>query len=173
MVAEYKLREVKEAILKTVFRKVGVFLSLFSVSVFADTYQVGHEALQLWTAEAQAGAPIELKVWLYSMTLVFALGIFFVKRHVEARLVLLGFIFGLFFSKLIIPMLGIVKLSGLVSLIHIVFWSPGLYLLLTRRPFSKGVSPYAIWSGLMLMLIIISFFFDIRDAGIYIAHIAA
>ena len=121
MVAEYKLREVKEAILKTVFRKVGVFLSLFSVSVFADTYQVGHEALQLWTAEAQAGAPIELKVWLYSMTLVFALDIFFVKRHVEARLVLLGFIFGLFFSKLIIPMLGIVKLSGLVSLIHIVF----------------------------------------------------
>jgi hypothetical protein len=66
--------------------------------------------------------------------------------------------------------LGLVPLSGLFSLVHIICWSPALYILLTRRPFLKDRSPFTLWSGAITAAIIFSFIFDIPDAVIYLDH---
>ena len=62
-------------------------------------------------------------------------------------------------------------LSGLIALLHVVFWSPALYLLLTRRPFMKERSAYAVWSALATLVILFSFVFDVPGAAIYLDHI--
>ena len=46
---------------------------------------------------------------------------------------------------------------------------PG-FVLLKRRPFLQGRSPYALWSGAITAVIIFSFIFDIPDAAIYLDH---
>ncbi len=76
-------------------------------------------------------------------------------------------------TMLLTSALGVRPLGGLFALLHIIFWSPALYLLLSRRPFMQGRSLYAIWSGLMTAVIVFSFAFDVRDAVIYLHHVLA
>ncbi|MGI9308728.1 MAG: hypothetical protein ACR2P6_05670, partial [Gammaproteobacteria bacterium] len=59
---------------------------------------------------------------------------------------------------------------GLFSLVHLICWSPALYVLLTRRPFLQERSLFTIWSGAITFCIIFSFVFDIPDAAIYLDH---
>ncbi len=134
-------------------------------------YPSGHTALEVWDAEGQANAPQWVQVWLMIMLASFALGLLFVWKRVEARWVVGGFITAILISRLAIPAVGVVKLSGLVALVHLIFWSPALYLLLKNRPFMKERSLFAIWSGLITAVILFSFIFDIRDAAIYLDHI--
>jgi len=68
--------------------------------------------------------------------------------------------------------MGLLTLSGLVALTHLIFWSPALFVLLKHRTFLKQRSVYAGWCGLVVV-IIISFVFDVRDAVIYLRHLAA
>ena len=95
----------------------------------------------------------------------------FVKNHVEARWLTGGFVAGILFSKLVLPEFDVVPLSGLSSLVHVVFWTPALVLLFKNRPFTKGLSVYNLWAGLATACILFSFVFDIKDAFIYVAHI--
>lgn len=148
----------------------GLSLLLPAAAIAAD-YSSGHQALQVWDAEAQANMPQWIKYWLLGMVSVFALGLLFVWRHVEARWLVGGFIAGLLFSKFAIPALGLMPLSGLVALIHLVFWSPALFFMLKNRPFMQGFSPYACWAAVATGCILFSFIFDIRDSVIYLAHI--
>lgn len=134
-------------------------------------YQPGHTALEVWNAEGQENAPQWVQIWLMIMLTSFALGLLFVWKRVEARWVVGGFIIAILISRLGIPAMGIVKLSGLVALVHLIFWSPALYLLLKNRPFLKERSFYALWSGLITAVILFSFIFDIRDAAIYLDHV--
>lgn len=144
----------------------------FGTAVHAATgYQPGHTALEVWNAEGQANAPQWVQTWLMIMLASFALGLLFVWKRVEARWVVGGFITAVLISRFAIPAMGIVKLSGLVALVHLIFWSPALYLLLKNRPFLKERSFYALWSGLITAVILFSFIFDIRDAAIYLDHI--
>ena len=151
-----------------------LFLALLSLAIpafAAAPYEPGHAALQLWNAEGQARAPQWVQTWLMIMLASFALGLLFVWKRVEARWVVGGFILGLLVSRFGIPALGIAKLSGLVALVHLVFWMPGLWLMLKNRPFLNERSLYALWSALITGVILFSFLFDIRDAAIYIDHI--
>lgn len=134
-------------------------------------YDSGHTALEIWNAEGQANAPQWVQIWLMVMLASFALGLLFVWKRAEARWVVGGFITSLLVSGLVIPALGLVSLSGLIALMHLIFWSPALYLLLKNRPFLKERSFYAVWSGLITAVILFSFIFDIRDAAIYLDHI--
>lgn len=134
-------------------------------------YESGHTALEIWDAEGQANAPQWVQIWLMIMLASFALGLLFVWKRVEARWVVGGFITAILISRLGIPAIGIVKLSGLVALVHLIFWSPALYLLLKNRPFMSERSLYAVWSGLITAVILFSFIFDIRDAAIYLDHV--
>lgn len=145
---------------------------LCSMSAGAQDYSSGHHALQVWDSAAMAGLPVWVKLWLVFMGSIFACGVFFVKRHIEARWLVGGFALGLLLTKFVVPLLGLVPLSGLVALVHIVFWSPALYLFLKNRPFLGKFSAYGLWSGVATGCILFSFVFDIRDAYIYLAEAA-
>ncbi|WP_109354505.1 hypothetical protein [Sphingorhabdus sp. EL138] len=136
----------------------------------AAGYPSGHTALEVWDADGQANAPQWVQVWLMIMLASFALGLLFVWKRVEARWVVGGFITSLLVSGFAIPTLGLVPLSGLIALMHLIFWSPALYLLLKNRPFMKERSLYGFWTGLITAVILFSFIFDIRDAAIYLDH---
>lgn len=148
------------------------FVTLFcALPVLAEGYSSGHQALEVWDGQAQASLPLWIKVWLLFMVSVYAAGLLFIKNHIEARWLVGGFVLGLLFSKYAIPALGLVNLSGLVALVHLVFWSPALYLMLKNRPFTQGVSFYSGWAGVATLCILFSFVFDIRDAFLYLRYI--
>ncbi len=136
----------------------------------AQPYESGHQALQIWDNAARASMPSWVMIWLGIMMSTFALGLFFVRHHAEARWVVGGFIGMMLVTVASGRVLGLVPLSGLFSLIHIICWSPALYVLLTRRPFLQDRSLFSIWSGAITACIIFSFIFDIPDAAIYLDH---
>jgi len=138
--------------------------------VLAQPYESGHQPLQIWDNAARASMPTWVSVWLAIMMSTFAIGLFFVWRHAEARWVVGGFIAMILVTVASGRLLGLVPLSGLFSLVHLICWSPALYVLLTRKPFLQGRSAYAIWSGAITACIIFSFIFDIPDAAVYLDH---
>ncbi len=148
---------------------IGVF---FAGGAGAQTYEPGHGALQVWDAEGQANTPRWVQIWILIMLASFALGLIFVWWRVEARWAVGGIITSIAVGRILGSQTDIVILSGLVALLHLIFWSPALYMLLTRRPFLKERSAYALWSGWITLVILFSFVFDIRDAAIYLDHIA-
>ena len=154
-------------------RPLMLLIALLGVAfaASAQAYEPGHLALEVWNDEGRASAPGWVKIWLRIMAISFLTGLVFVFHKVEARVVLGGLFIGLMFSRGLGAVTDVVMLSGLVALIHVIFWSPGLYMLLTRRPFLKERSFYAAWSGLITLVILFSFIFDIRDAAIYIDHV--
>ncbi len=100
----------------------------------AATYEPGHRALQIWNDTAMNNAPQWLQIWLFVLVGSFALGILFVWHHVAARWLVGGFILMALFVLFAMPALGLVPLSGLIALLHIVFWLPGLLKMLKERP---------------------------------------
>ena len=140
-------------------------------TALAQAYTSGHQPLELWDAEGQANAPAWIGIWLNILLAVFALGLLFVWRHIEARWVVGGFLATIPTTILLTQVLGVAPLSGLFALMHVVFWSPALYVLLTRRPFLGERSLYGLWSGAITAVIIFSFIFDIPDSAIYLDHI--
>lgn len=136
----------------------------------AQAYKSGHQPLELWDEVARNSMPGWVSIWLAILMTTFALGLFFVWRHVEARWAVGGFICMALVTVASTRFLGLLPLSGLFSLIHIICWSPALFVLLARRPFLKGRSLYAVWSGAITAVIIFSFVFDIPDAAIYLDH---
>ena len=155
---------------------VAVPLLLFSIVIsapaLAQTFEPGHKALQLWNAEAMDRVPPAVEIWLYFMMAVLVTGLLFVWRHRGARWIVLGTVGIVLSFGFLVPALGMTPFTGLAALTHLIFWSPGLYILLRDKPFLTGVSPYAIWSGLATFMIVVSFFFDIRDAAIYLDYMA-
>jgi hypothetical protein len=151
---------------------VGLLLCcLLSIEpILAQPYESGHQPLQLWDNAGRANMPLWVSIWLGIMMTTFALGLFFVRRHAEARWVVGGFIGMILVTVASGRLLGLLPLSGLFSLVHVICWSPALYVLLTRRPFLQGRSLYAVWSGAITACIIFSFIFDIPDAAIYLDH---
>ena len=135
------------------------------------SYVSGHEALEVWDAQAMNTTPQWVKIWLMIMAVSFATGLLFVWKHPIARWVVGGFIASLIASKMITSVFDVVGLSGFVALMHLIFWSPALYQLLSNKPFLKERSAFSIWSGVITFVILFSFIFDIRDAVIYLNHI--
>ncbi|MGD1933600.1 MAG: hypothetical protein ACFB0Z_03675, partial [Candidatus Phaeomarinobacter sp.] len=60
-------------------------------------------------------------------------------------------------------------LGGLVSLGHIVFWSPAIYALYLYRSEIRLPSAYGIWACMMSLVFGVSMVFDVRDAAIWIS----
>jgi len=146
-------------------------LCLISSLAVAAEYEYGNKALQIWDDQGKANAPQWVHVWLKCLAITYLSGLFFVIKHVEARWMVGGVLLGLVFSRIIIPSSDVVLLAGLFSVIHVVFWTPGLYLLLRRQPFRKGLSFYSVWAGLATLMTLFSFIFDVPDAVIYLHHI--
>ena len=154
---------------------LGIFLGCLWISPVlaqeaADTYPRGYKALELFDGEAMADMPRWIQIWLNVLSAVFLAGVLFVWKRVEARWAVGGFLASTLTVILFVPQTGLVPLGGLFALIHVIFWTPALVLLLTRRPFLKERSLYALWSGLMTAVIAFSFIFDIPDSAIYLNH---
>lgn len=146
--------------------------SLFANSIFAQAEPVhGNGALEIFDSEGQANSPQWVMNWIMFMAATFAAGLFFVKNHPIARWVVGGFVAGIVCLVAIERVFGVPPISGYIATMHLVFWSPGLYQLLTKRPFMGERSAFAIWSGIMTLVILFSFVFDIRDSFIYLSHI--
>lgn len=146
---------------------------LLPATLYAADYEAGHQALELWNDEAKANVPEAVKIWLTVMMVTFVSGLIFVWKHVPARWVVGGVLLSVGGGGLIAEALGLVVLSGYVALLHLIFWSPGLFFLIRERAISKGVSLYSVWAAVTTLVIIVSFFFDIRDASIYLKHMLA
>lgn len=154
---------------------IAAILILSPVAAYANAgsapYTAGNGALELWNSQGIANSPTWVQYWLVVMMSSFAMGLLFIWRHIEARFVVGGLVIGLLFSKFILEqMAGLAPLSGLVALVHLIFWSPALYLLIKNRPFARARSFYAYWSGWITLVILFSFIFDIRDAAIYLDY---
>jgi len=146
-------------------------LYFFSSLTLAAEQEELHRALRLFDEEGRANAREIVKIWLKVMTVVLLSSLFFVVKRVEARWIAGGVVLMLLFSRVVVPALEIPFLEGLASLTHVVLWSPGLYFLLRRRTFLKEFSVYSVWTGLMTLVILISFVFDIPDSIVYLHHI--
>ncbi len=153
-----------------------IFLILYFVvplSVQATVYQKGYRALEIFDAQGMEATPLWVMTWIVFATACFVAGLFFVKRHSIARWVVGGYIAG-FLTLIFSSVFGLVQLqlAGFNALIHVIFWTPSLYLLLTKRPFlTKKLSAFSIWSGVITAVMLFSFVFDIPYSFIYLRHI--
>jgi hypothetical protein len=136
----------------------------------AQTYELGHGALEIFNGDAMAHTPQWVQIWILFMIASFAVGLFFVGRHPIARWVVGGFLAGMVLSTVLTSGLGLASLSGLIACVHVICWSPALYQLLSKRPFLGERSAFSIWSGVITFVITFSFIFDVRDAAIYLNH---
>ena len=140
-----------------------------------DAFESGYGALEVFDGSGMSSMPLWVKLWLGVLVLTFASSLIFVRNHLTAQLAIAGFVLSIIATSVIFRALGLPFLSGSISIGHIVFWSPALFLLLLRRPFldaSKG-QLYRIWSGMMTAVILFSFVFDIDYAVSYIMHLSA
>ena len=151
-----------------------IFLATLGTASFAqgsDAYVSGHGALEIFDEQGWLAAPEWVRVWIGIMALSFLAGLFFLKNHIPARWVVGGFIAGFLFSTIGFPALNLVALSGLIALVHLIFWSPGLVKLIQEHAFTGPFNAYAVWSGWITAVILFSFVFDVRDAAIYVMHV--
>ena len=153
---------------------IGVVI-LFAGPVAAQDYPSGAGALEKFDGAARAAVPPQLKIWLALLLGTFAASIVFVWKYPIARVALIGLLAAFFVGPKLVAAFGWPVLGGAIALSHIVFWTPVLIVLLWKRPFldSEAWLPYRIWSGLLLLVIIGSFVFDVRDAWIYINHVSS
>lgn len=156
-----------------------IFLSFMLIMFFAGStnasdYEHGNGALQLFDSEGMKNSPQWVMIWVMFMMASFICGLFFVWNHPIARWVVGGMFAGMAAGLIAGNVIGVqASLSGFIALIHIVFWSPGLYQLLSKRPFMQPTSAFSIWSAVITFVILFSFIFDIRDASIYLMHVFA
>ncbi len=139
-----------------------------------DGYDSGYGALEVFSVDNDIDMPLAMQIWLPVMAGSFMLGLFFVVSQPIARWLVGGFALGFLAHEFPfhVEALGLPMLSGMISIHHLVLWSPGLYLLLTNRPWLNSQGLFRYWSAWITLIILISFFFDIRDAFIYIGHVA-
>ena len=149
------------------------FALILSGTASAEDYPSGAGALERFDAEARAALPPPLKVWLMLLLGTFAVSLVFAWKKVEARWALGGLIVAMLAGPPVFKALGWPMLGGGIALWHLVCWTPVLVILLWKRPFMDKThgKPYRIWTGMLVAVIAISFFFDVRDAWIYIQHI--
>lgn len=131
----------------------------------------GNGALEIFDGEGFANSPQWVRIWVYIMLGTFAAGLLFVWKRVEPRWLLGGLVLGLVATKFVPEIIGFPVLSGFIALIHLIFWTPGLIVLLKRHAFLKERSLFGLWTGLATGVVLFSFVFDIRDAAIYLDYI--
>lgn len=153
-------------------KKPRLSLGLLSAGVFLGGAQSAFaiEALDLWDHASRLALATPVKIWLGLMMLTNIAALAFVKKHVAARWVFAGFFLS-HFTGILILMLGKTLLAGQVSLLHVIFWTPGMIALLRNRRDIKIPSAYGIWALLSLTFYFVSMVFDIPDALTFIQHL--
>jgi len=137
-------------------------------------YDHGHGALEIFDGAGMAATPAWVQVWLALLLSCFAVGLLFSWKHPLARWAVGGFIVSATTGAHLFALLDLPFLSGSIAIMHIICLSPALTLLLLKRPFldANETKRFRVWSATMAAFILFSFIFDIKDAAIYLNHIA-
>jgi len=143
----------------------------FGLSANAQDAVHGNGALEIFDGEGMANSPTWVAVWIGFMMGTFLVGLGMAVKTVQARWVMGFIVAGFILTGVLTNGIGMPAFSGLIALIHLVFWTPALIILLKNRSFLKEKSWFARWTGLITFVILFSFIFDIRDAAIYIDHV--
>lgn len=141
-------------------------ISLISVTAAALIFApsaLAISALDEWNNETRAALAIPVKIWLGLMMLTNIAALGFLKNHVASRWVFSGFVLS-HAVGIIMVMQGMTLLAGQVSLLHIVFWTPGMIFLILRQAEIKLPSAYGVWAILSLVFYFGSMIFDVPDA---------
>ena len=104
------------------------------------------------------------KIWMDWMMIIFLSSLIFVYRRLSARFILASLILSM---PIAIWIFETTKSPHLIGVAHIVVWLPlSIYLVKTEivGKIESLKSPYGIYLILLLSTIVISLFFDIRDA---------
>jgi len=170
----------KQKALWTLFIQGILLTILFATApkasqVVGQTFEPGNHALDLWGGmmggDGLAASPLWVQIFLNGLFVCGLVGILFMRKHVPARWAAGGFLAGVFNTFYLIPALPIVSLGRMYAVMHFILWTPGLYLLLKSRVFLKELSPFALWSGIAVFIILFSYIFDVRDTSIYLPYI--
>lgn len=152
---------------------VLVLLAALVPEAGAAEYPSGHRALEVFDAEGRRATPSWVMGWIVASTLCFAAGLCFVRQHAIARWVVGGYVAG--FSTLVASSVfdtDLLRLSGFNALVHLIFWTPALVQLLSKRPFfSRTPTPFSIWSGVITAVMLFSYVFDVPYALTYLNHV--
>ncbi|NEO87653.1 MAG: hypothetical protein F6J87_25850 [Spirulina sp. SIO3F2] len=133
------------------------------------------KAMRIWDNAARLSLPLGLKVWLGFLVSTFVAALFFVMHHAAARWAIAGFIL----SHIVVYLLSASKTytlrRGMVSLLHVVCWSPALgvaiWELMNNWQGSINASLYDLWCGVFVMVVAIAFIFDLRDSGAFVYYV--
>lgn len=110
-----------------------------------------------------AELPSWVQIWMDWMMVIFLSSLFFVWKHKGARWVALSLILSMPLGILVFYLSNTVHLLGIV---HLLLWSP-ILIYIMRVEFKsddfKLRSPYGVWTILLMVTIVISLLFDIRD----------
>jgi len=141
--------------------------------MIVDILAVAPGSLDVWNETARDNLPLYVKLWLGLMMLNNLAAIAFLKNHVAARWVFVGFVI----SHLLVILgywgTGTPIVAGQVSLFHIIFWTPGLIMLWRYRSEFVWPSAYAVWVALVCVFYFGSMTVDIKDAVIFLSHSAS
>ncbi len=105
-----------------------------------------------------------VKLWMNWMMIIFLSSLIFVYRHNSARIIFGSLIFSL---PIAIWIFNTTKSPHLIGIAHIIVWLPlAIYLVKTEivNQGEKLKTPYGVYLVLLLATIVISLYFDIRDA---------
>ncbi|MEM7098860.1 MAG: hypothetical protein AAF541_11420 [Pseudomonadota bacterium] len=142
---------------------VAVFLLLLPSEASASY------ALEEWNMDTRQNLPLVLKIWLGAMLVANLSSVFFVKNHIAARWVLSAWLVSHAWIAFLEGTGAYTVQGGLVSLGHIIVWSPAIYALYRYRADFSWPSPYGGWVCAMLVFYGVSLIFDFRDAAIWIS----
>ena len=113
-----------------------------------------------WSGQVSE-VPTWLAIWLMGVLFpTFLASLFFVHRSWEARAAAAGFI--LSHVPMMVHMFDVTV--GVVGLMHLVCWSPALYLLVKKQPQVEPKSAFGFWVHAMIFVLSLSLVFDLRDA---------
>ena len=107
-----------------------------------------------------------VQLWMNWMLGIFLASILFVWKYPAARWVLGAFVLSAVLGLLIFNLTGNPHLLGIT---HLVLWAPlavYLYQKVVRAEGFQFKSVYGIWIALLLITIVISLLFDVRDIAL-------
>ncbi len=150
-------------------------LAFSSVAFGAQDYAKGHRSLEIFEMQetfTSPTVPTWVKIWLVLLMGSFAVGLFFIRRHSVARWTTIGFVLSSFFFGTFNQILGFPMLGGSLAMMHLIFWTPALIILLKEKPFNNPHKPrpFRVWSGAITAAILFSFMFDIIETYTYLKH---
>ena len=125
-------------------------------------------SLQIWNNRARFSLPLLLKLWLSVLVLTLLSSIAFVSDRDPPRWIIGGFILSHLFVFLWPIATKIPLRIGMVSLAHVVCWSPGYFLTIIEVWQGSARGSYQIWSWATIAVISIAFLFDLRDSANYL-----